>query len=247
MSVRHSAGEIPDVKSSVRRQPISTGDANVPRETESESRIRASERATRPSEDAEETSMLRLRDIMTTDLVTLDANVTIREAMDVFGTKRISGAPVMAGDEVIGVISAGDLLQFAAALPGVPTERELAPDLLEDVGEDIEAAARAYRNGDDPAGVYFTDLWDDAGASVVSRMAMPAMSEWNSLEEHTVSEAMTHAPVHALPPATLVRVAADYIRNAKIHRVLVMTGRKLIGVVTTSDITRAVADGGLFR
>jgi CBS domain-containing protein len=93
--------------------------------------------------------------------------------------------------------------------------------------------------------VFFTDLWDDAGATVVERMAVPANAEWNALEEHTVSDAMTHAPIHSLTPETFVTVAADYMRQMKIHRVLVMTGRRLTGVATTSDITNAVADGKL--
>jgi CBS domain-containing protein len=187
--------------------------------------------------------MLRLRDIMTTDLVTLDPNVTIREAMDVLVSRRISGAPVVAGGEVIGVVSATDLLQFAAALPGVPTERELTPDLYDDV-ETVDAAIEPDPD-DDPAGVYFTGLWDDVGGTVVERMSVPTTAEWNSLEEHTVSEAMTRAPVHTLTPDTLVTAAADYLRRTNIHRVLVMTGRTLLGVVTTSDITDAVADGKL--
>ena len=191
-----------------------------------------------------EVSMLRLRDIMTTDLITLDPNLTVREAMDVCVSKRISGAPVVAGDEVIGVISATDLLQLAAALPGVPTEREVGADSVEDVRDDVETA-NADSGDDDPTALYFTDLWEDAGATVVERMAVPATAEWNSLEEHTVSEAMTLAPVHALTPDTFVTIAADYMRHAKIHRVLVMTGRKLLGVVTTTDITNAVADGKL--
>ena len=83
--------------------------------------------------------MLRIRDIMTTDVITLDPNLTVREAMEVLTSKRISGAPVMAGDEVIGVVSATDLLQLAAALPGVPTERDNRPELLED-DQDGDAA-----------------------------------------------------------------------------------------------------------
>jgi CBS domain-containing protein len=188
--------------------------------------------------------MLRVRDIMTTDLISLDPNLTIREAMDVFASKRISGAPVVSGDEVVGVVSASDLLQFAAAMPGVPTERERGPDLLDDVRDDA-GEIEPECESDDPAGLFFTDLWDDSGASVVERMGAPATSEWNSLEEHTVSEAMTRAPVHALTPDTFVTVAADYMRTEKIHRVLIMTGAKLLGVVTTSDITEAVADGKL--
>ena len=74
---------------------------------------------------------------------------------------------------------------------------------------------------------------------------MPTMAEWNFLEEHTVSEAMTRTPVHALTPDIFVTIAADYMRRAKIHRVLVMKGQRLLGVVTTTDITNAVADGKL--
>jgi len=190
--------------------------------------------------------MLRLRDIMTTDLVTLDPNLTIREAMDTFASRRISGAPVVEGGAVIGVVSATDLLQLAATLPGVPTQRELVSDLLDDVsGDDIEVPDTSGERRDEPAAVFFTDLWDDAGATVVERMAVHTTAEWNSLEEHTVSEAMTRAPVHSLTPETFVTIAADYMRRAKIHRVLVMTGKKLVGLVTTSDISNAVADGKL--
>src|SRR5688572_7270061 len=189
--------------------------------------------------------MLRLRDLMTTDLVMLDPNLSIREAMDVLASKRISGAPVVAGGTVIGVVSAMDLLQFAASLPGVPTERELMTDPLDDPSEEQSETDVLRDRSNDPSGLYFTELWDDAGATVVERMAGPTTAEWNSLEEHTVSEAMTHAPVHALTPDTLVPTAAEYMRRVRIHRVLVMTGRTLLGVVTTSDITRAVAEGKL--
>jgi CBS domain-containing protein len=188
--------------------------------------------------------MLRLRDIMTTDIVTLDPNLTIREAMDTFASRRISGAPVIEGAVVVGVVSATDLLQLAASLPGVPTERDPGTDILEDAsGDDIDTDRLSNENRDDPSALFFTDLWDDAGATVVERMAV--RTEWNFLEDHTVSEAMTRAPVHALTPETFVTTAADYMRRERIHRVLVMTGKTLVGLVTTSDITAAVADGKL--
>ena len=190
--------------------------------------------------------MLRLRDIMTTDIVTLDPNITIREAMDTFVSRRISGAPVVEGGVVVGVVSATDLLQLAAALPGVPTERDLATDVPDDVsGDDTDVDRFPNEGRNDPSAMFFTDLWDDTGATVVERMAVPTTAEWNFLEEHTVSEAMTRAPVHALTPETFVTAAADYMRRERIHRVLVMTGRTLLGLVTTSDITAAVADGKL--
>ena len=191
--------------------------------------------------------MLRLRDIMTTDVITVDPNVSIREAMDLFTSRRISGAPVVAGGEVIGVVSATDLLQFAAALPGVPTEREAAPEWLGDITGDEDDQSTLPEAGveDDPSALYFTQLWDDAGATVSERIVSQTGAEWNSLEEHTVSEAMTRAPVCALTPDTLVTVAADYMRRARIHRVLVMKEKELLGLVSSTDITAAVADGKL--
>lgn len=191
--------------------------------------------------------MLRVRDIMTENVITFDPELSIREAMDILVARRVSGAPVVAGGEVIGVVTATDLLQFAAALPGVPTERTAAPEFFGDISgdEDEEATLRDEGEDDEPSALYFTELWDDSGASAVDRMATPATAEWNVLEEHTVSEAMTSAPVCSLTPDALVTVAADYMRQEKIHRVLVMVGKKLVGVVSSSDITAAVADGKL--
>ena len=189
--------------------------------------------------------MLRLRDIMTTDVTTVDPNLTIREAMDVFASERISGAPVVAGGEVIGVVSATDLLQFAASLPPLPADGERTADLLDDPVDDDTGDGPLPDIGDDPSVVYFMELWDDVGATVVERMAVSATAERNGLEEHTVSEVMTRAPIHALGPDALVPVAAEFMARLNIHRVLVMTGRKLVGIATTSDITRAVAAGKL--
>ena len=44
-----------------------------------------------------------------------------------------------------------------------------------------------------------------------------------------MSEAMTHSPVHSLL-RDVRDDRSDYMRHAKIHRVLVMTGEKLVGV-----------------
>jgi CBS domain-containing protein len=84
-------------------------------------------------------------------------------------------------------------------------------------------------------------MWEDAGADVAERMADTGGPEWNVLEEHTVGETMNRT-VSALPPDTPVEHAAEVMRRATIHRVLVMEDGKLLGVVTTKDITDAVAD-----
>ena len=81
-----------------------------------------------------------------------------------------------------------------------------------------------------------------AGRSpVAERMSVTEGPEWSTLDDTTVTQAMTQK-VCALPPGTPVAAAADYMRKHGIHRVLVMDGSQLLGIVSTSDISQAVAD-----
>ena len=179
--------------------------------------------------------MLRLHDIMTRDIVTLSPEHTLREAMSILTTRHISGAPVVTNQAVVGVISLTDLAEFAAGDPGVPTER---PELAE-WGEWDEPLD--IPDGEEPPSSYFQQLWDDSGAEVTERMDASGGPEWNALETHVVGEAMTR-DVKFLHPDTSVEEAARFMKAASIHRVLVMDSQALLGVVTTKDITDAVAD-----
>lgn len=60
--------------------------------------------------------MLKLRDIMTTNLAVATRDTTLREAMEILSASHISGLPVVDGEEVIGVFSSSDLLGFLPEL-----------------------------------------------------------------------------------------------------------------------------------
>ena len=104
--------------------------------------------------------MLRLRDIMTTDVLTVSPETSIREAMELLGRHHVSGAPVVSGLKLVGVVSANDLMTFASALPGAPTERDRRdaaetwdePSPPEDDDNDASRRARFSRScGTTPA------------------------------------------------------------------------------------------------
>jgi CBS domain-containing protein len=179
--------------------------------------------------------MLRLRDIMTRDVIPVSPETTVREAMSLFTTRHISGAPVLTNGTLVGVVSLTDLAELAASAPGVPTERQ---DLVEP--DDI-AELDLIPDSDDAPAAYFTDLWDDAGAEVAGRMTDSGSPEWDALAELTVSEAMNRV-VYSMRSDTSVERAADFMRHKGIHRLVVLDGGVLVGLVSTMDITRAVAD-----
>lgn len=183
--------------------------------------------------------MLRLRDIMTTEAVTLTPETTVREAMEVLARHHVSGAPVVSGGDLVGVVSGTDLMSFAAALSGVPTENDANEEWGEwsepTMSDDVEA-------GNEPASAFFSELWDDAGAEVTGRISSPSTPEWNVLEEHDVSELMTRTPLATLGPDASAEAAAELMRTKGIHRVLVTEGEKLVGIVSALDIATAAAD-----
>lgn len=61
------------------------------------------------------------------------------------------------------------------------------------------------------------------------------------LEDVTIDEVMTRK-VHSLPPDCSVDEAAALMGAKQIHRVLVMQGDVMLGIVTTSDVAKAVAE-----
>ncbi|MDX1660609.1 MAG: CBS domain-containing protein [Gemmatimonadota bacterium] len=184
--------------------------------------------------------MLKLRAIMSEDVVTVSPEATIRDAIEILRADQVSGIPVVSGERVVGVLSVSDVLDFEVETPSVPAERSQQVEWggLEDEEADPGLAAEA---GETPPAAFFIGMWADAGADVRERFDAVEGPEWDRLGDYAVSEAMTTS-VYALPPDTEVPEAAAYMLEAGIHRVLVMEDSRLLGIVSSMDIVRAVAE-----
>ena len=66
-----------------------------------------------------------LKDIMTTNIVTISPNTTLHEAAAVMAAKWIRHLPVVEGDKVHGMVSQRDLAGFLAQLLNEPEEQSL--------------------------------------------------------------------------------------------------------------------------
>lgn len=182
--------------------------------------------------------MIRARDIMSSNVISVTPETTIREAMDVLTHHHVSGMPVLAAGRVVGVISAADLVAFAASLPGIG-ERFREPE-----GSDWDETS-PLPEGDRATWAFFADEWGTRGAPPGESAGVRGDSARNVLEEHTVADAMTRTPLLTIPPDATVPEAADLMRRAGVHRVLIIDGDRLAGILSALDIARAVADGRL--
>lgn len=181
--------------------------------------------------------MLTLRDLMSHDPLTLDPEQTLREAIEELSAAGVSGAPVVStGDRLVGVVSASDILDFQSSTPGVPSYREDHQDWGEwgpaDAGEEDMS---------EPPSAYFREMWADSGADLVERIAGPEGPEWDMLSEHVVGEVMTQK-ILSMPPDADVAEAARLMVGRGIHRLIVAKDEALVGIVSSMDFVRAVAE-----
>lgn len=181
--------------------------------------------------------MTTLREIMTREVVTLEPEMTLREAVEIFRNHRISGAPVVSGRQVVGVVSQTDLLDFQTEAGGVPVQGPGSAG-WSDWGDPRTEGADPARM----ASEYYLQLWADSSADVFERLDHPDGPDWDVLEDHWVGQVMTPGVVFLGPDAS-VREAARLMVRSGIHRLLVLEDGLLEGIVSTMDLVRALADG----
>lgn len=174
-----------------------------------------------------------VRNIMQTDVVTTGPEMSVYELSKLFTEHDITGAPVVDVDgEVLGVVSMTDVIRLAADEMDIrvaPRPFITAAAALADADADSEEEVDL---------VYYFQHMSPPGAG-----AGPA-SDWateSDLDRYDVRSIMTPANFHVAPDATLGELAGFLLRG-RIHRALVMEDDKLVGIVTTVDVLRAVAD-----
>ncbi|MGE0440457.1 MAG: CBS domain-containing protein [Gemmatimonadales bacterium] len=182
--------------------------------------------------------MLTVRHLMTKSVVAVQPEVDLRSLINLLVERHVSGVPVVRGRRPVGVVSATDVMALLAGLPGVPTARTdfLEQGETEPLGEWQEGAEAPQR--------YFAEQWNESGAELAERFERIEGPEWDLLAEHTVAEAMTRR-LAVLPPDTPVAEAARFLVGRGIHRALVVDGEGLLGVLSMTDLVRAIADGRL--
>jgi CBS domain-containing protein len=149
------------------------------------------------------------RDVMQSRVVTVEPKLPAADLEQLLDRHAISGAPVVEGGRLVGVVSRADLAGAGAAA-GDEADSLLA------YYEDVAGAASSRRDRARLAG--------ERAASLKVRDLMQ-------------TELVTVAP-----DASLQKVAAA-LADRRIHRVLVVEGEQLVGIVSSLDLVRLLADG----
>jgi CBS domain-containing protein len=175
---------------------------------------------------------LRVHDIMTADVVAFSPRLTLREAIVELADRSLGGAPVVENDKVVGVISASDILEFVAGLVSLDSPSDIeAEDWPDDEGDGV----LSDDDEDDPSEFYMNAHMDLADL----QDELAGLGR-DLLDQHRIEEIMTKRIISITPDAP-VHEAASLMLYTSVHRLLVLERDKLHGVISTSDIVRAVA------
>ncbi len=179
--------------------------------------------------------MLNVCDIMNSAVVTVGPDATVRQLARILSVGEISGAPVV--DEegaLVGVVSATDLVRLAADDAGVHVTASALPAGRADLPDptfDEEADA-------DPYGFFLPEDSPFGGEEILGLFTE------SELDEVTVEDIMTRVAFSVRPDDT-VQELADFLVRGGIHRAVVTQDDRLLGIVTSGDVLKAVADGRL--
>lgn len=161
---------------------------------------------------------VKARDLMQTDVITLPSNAPIREAIETFEDERITGVPVVdAAGNVVGMLTARDVSRV----------------------EHVQRDRIESRRGDAMMAAPREEAMEELGLSEDPLYSREDYSP-ELLGEETVGDWM-HTGIVAVEPDTPLKRVCQVMLEEGIHRVLVLQGRQLRGIVTSSDVVRCVA------
>ena len=156
-------------------------------------------------------------DIMTHPVISANEDMTVRELIDLLNRKQISGVPVVdADDRLVGVISITDLISLGNNLI----------DMGADSGEALEVRESDFHTSpamDGLAGAHGL-LEPDAG-----------------ILEIPVGDLMSRNVITAREQAHIGELADRMVSNS-IHRLIIVRGDRMVGIISVRDILRSLGD-----
>lgn len=154
-------------------------------------------------------------DVMARDVVTLSPDMTLSEMDRVLLEKQVSGAPVVEGKRLVGIVSRADVIRVL-----------------------YEEQREAQRVSD-----FYTSPFP-IPIPALENLARDSRKIADHMIKLRVREVMTPNPL-TVTPGDRVDWVAKMMNAQRIHRLPVTEDDQLVGIITSLDIVRLVAEVGL--
>lgn len=154
-------------------------------------------------------------DIMSGGIRTVPPQMTLPELEEAFVRDQVTGFPVVHAGKLVGVVSRSDIVRQLC------TERQVA-----------ETVSDFH--------------YDERGFHEVEMESLQQIADriGERIESSSVADVMNKRPYTVPPDMPIREVAHQFIRH-HVHRLPVTDQGALVGIVTTIDLARLIADGRL--
>jgi CBS domain-containing protein len=182
--------------------------------------------------------MDQIREIMATDVVTVPPELPVAELSSLLDRAGITGAPVVdAEGSLVGVVTVRDVMRLVREVLEVPEAARWG------IGVPLPEGWEAGNVAPDiPADTEFHAYFVTPGGGFVDVRDRIRQLPTTALEGYRVKDIMTRDPV-TVPPRTGLDTLARLLVDQGIHRALVVEEGRLVGIVSATDLLRAVAEG----
>ena len=153
---------------------------------------------------------LRARDLMTTDIVKVAEDATVRELVELLQEHEISGVPVVnARGKITGVVSVSDIAGASGERAAIAPERA-SPE-------------------------FYVHEWED-------KINPDELRQLHVEEEGLLVRDIMTARVYTVAADASIAVVARTMVEGHVHRLLVAEGDRLVGILSTLDLLRSIAN-----
>ena len=184
---------------------------------------------------------VKVRDVMSCPVVTVSSQATVFEAGRIVEEKHVKRLPVVDGSKLVGIVSQTDLIRV---LTSYGMWRDVAEIMTKDVatvqcGATVaEAAALMAERG--ISGIVVMQAEKIVGVMTERDLLKSVVAANRDPASVKMEEVMT-SPVEIIPPHFAVFTASRIMEKKHIRRLVVEDNGWLCGIVTQTDIFRAVA------
>ncbi len=154
---------------------------------------------------------MKVKDVMTKNVITLSPDMTIKEAMEIFVKNHIGGAPVTVNGKLVGILTQRDILSYL--------------DM-------------AYKR---QGWIFVPTPFDIIEIPRVTALPYEKFNEiYQSMGKEKVSEVM-QKKVYVVKPDDSIEDAIQLLGKGKVNRLPVVDeNNNVVGIITRGDILRAL-------